>query len=285
MVTGLDLVSEQVLIAAGEPLSVRQEDVHLHGHALECRINAEDVANGFLPAPGTITRYVEPSGPGVRVDSGVQAGSEISPLYDPMIAKLVVHDVDREQARRRMLRALDEFVIEGVKTLIGFHKALLTHPCFVEGETCHGLVESELMAARAAELENGRPTGMAEVGVAAVREAVRSVEVDGRRFEVRVLRPEPAFADLARRRRERSRSQGAAGAGRDAVVSPMQGTVLAVEVSEGDEVEAGQVICIVEAMKMENEVHAHRSGRVTELSVAPGQPVTTGQVICVVTTE
>jgi acetyl-CoA/propionyl-CoA carboxylase biotin carboxyl carrier protein len=184
-----------------------------------------------------------------------------------------------------MLRALDEFVIEGVKTLIGFHKALLTHPCFVEGETCHGLVESELMAARAAELENGRPTGMAEVGVAAVREAVRSVEVDGRRFEVRVLRPEPAFADLARRRRERSRSHGAAGAGRDAVVSPMQGTVLAVEVSEGDEVEAGQVICIVEAMKMENEVHAHRAGRVTELSVAPGQPVTTGQVICVVTAE
>jgi len=285
MVTGLDLVREQVLIAAGEPLSVRQEDVHLYGHALECRINAEDVANGFLPAPGTITRYVEPSGPGVRVDSGVQAGSEISPLYDPMIAKLVVHGVDREHARRRMLRALDEFVIEGVKTLIGFHKALLTHPCFIEGETCHGLVESELMAARAAELENGRPTGAAEVGVAAVREAVRSVEVDGRRFEVRVLRPEPAFADLARRRRERSRSRGAAGAGRDAVVSPMQGTVLAVEVSEGDEVEAGQVICIVEAMKMENEVHAHRAGRVTELSVAEGQPVTTGQVICVVTTE
>jgi acetyl-CoA/propionyl-CoA carboxylase biotin carboxyl carrier protein len=118
-----------------------------------------------------------------------------------------------------------------------------------------------------------------------VREAVRSVEVDGRRFEVRVLRPEPAFADLARRRRERSRSRGAAGAGRDAVLSPMQGTVLAVEVSEGDEVEAGQVICIVEAMKMENEVHAHRAGRVTELSVASGQPVTTGQVICVVTTE
>jgi acetyl-CoA/propionyl-CoA carboxylase biotin carboxyl carrier protein len=285
MVTGLDLVREQVLIAAGKPLSVRQEDVHLHGHALECRINAEDVTNGFLPAPGTITRYVEPSGPGVRVDSGVQAGSEISPLYDPMIAKLVVHDVDREQARRRMLRALDEFVIEGVKTLIGFHKALLTHPCFVEGETCHGLVESELMAARAAELENGRPTGVAQTGVAAVREAVRSVEVDGRRFEVRVLRPEPAYADLARRRRERSRSRRAAGAGRDAVVSPMQGTVLAVEVSEGDEVEAGQVICIIEAMKMENEVHAHRAGRVTELSVAPGQPVTTGQVICVVTTE
>jgi acetyl-CoA/propionyl-CoA carboxylase biotin carboxyl carrier protein len=284
LVTGLDLVREQVLIAAGEPLSIKQEDVHLHGHALECRINAEDVSNGFLPAPGTITRYHEPSGPGVRVDSGVVAGSEISPLYDPMIAKLVVHGVDREHARRRMLRALDEFVIEGVKTLIGFHKALLTHPCFIEGATCHGLVESELMAARASELENGRPAGGAEVA-AALREAVRSVEVDGRRFEVRVLRPEPAFAELARRRRERGRGGGAGGPGRDAVVSPMQGTVLAVEVKEGDEVEAGHVICIVEAMKMENEVHAHRAGRVTELSVAPGQPVKTGQVICVVTAE
>ena len=180
---------------------------------------------------------------------------------------------------------IDEFAIEGVKTLIGFHKALLTHPCFVEGETCHGLVESELLAARAGEFENGRPVGGPEVGAAVVREAVRSVEVDGRRFEVRVLRPEPAFAELGRRRRERSRGGGKAGAGRDAVVSPMQGTVLAVEVAEGDDVEAGQVICIVEAMKMENEVHAHRSGTVAELSVAAGQPVKTGQVICVLTTQ
>jgi acetyl-CoA/propionyl-CoA carboxylase, biotin carboxylase, biotin carboxyl carrier protein len=285
LVTGLDLVREQVLVAAGEPLSVRQEDVQLHGHALECRINAEDVANGFLPAPGTITRYHEPSGPGVRVDSGVVAGSEISPLYDPMIAKLVVHGVDREHARRRMLRALDEFVIEGVKTLVGFHKALLAHPCFVDGETCHGLVESELLATRAGELENGRGVGQPAETAAAVREAVRSVEVDGRRFEVRVLRPEPAYAELGRRRRERASGAGAGGAGRDAVVSPMQGTVLAVEVADGDEVEAGQVLCIVEAMKMENEVHAHRAGRVADLSVAPGQPVKTGQIICTVTGE
>jgi acetyl-CoA/propionyl-CoA carboxylase biotin carboxyl carrier protein len=139
------------------------------------------------------------------------------------------------------------------------------------------------MAARASELENGRPSG-ADVA-AAVREAVRSVEVDGKRFEVRVLRPEPAFAELARRRRERGRGGGAGGPGRDAVVSPMQGTVLAVEVAEGEEVEAGQVICIVEAMKMENEVHAHRAGRVTDLSVEPGQPVKTGQVICVVSAD
>jgi acetyl-CoA/propionyl-CoA/long-chain acyl-CoA carboxylase, biotin carboxylase, biotin carboxyl carrier protein len=285
LVTGLDLIREQVLIAAGEELSVRQEDVQLNGHAIECRINAEDVGNGFLPAPGTITAYREPGGPGVRVDSGVVAGSEISPLYDPMIAKLVVHGVDREHARRRMLRALDELVVEGVKTLIGFHKALLTHPCFIEGETCHGLVESELMAARAAELENGRGVVPAEARASAVREAVRSIEVDGRRFDVRVLRPEPPFAELARRRRERERARGGGGAGKDAIVSPMQGTVLAVEVADGDEVEAGQVVCIVEAMKMENEVHAHRAGRVSELSVAPGQPVKTGQVICVITAD
>ena len=282
MVTGLDLVREQVLIAAGERIALRQEDVRLLGHALECRINAEDVSSRFLPAPGTILRYREPSGPGVRVDSGVVAGSEISPLYDPMIAKLIVHGVDREHARRRMLRALDEFVVEGVKTLIGFHKALLMHPCFVEGATCRGLVESEWMASRAAELENGQPLGALDAGATSVREAVRAIEVEGRRFEVRLLRPEPAFAELARRRRERTRGGTSAAAGMDAVVSPMQGTVLAVEVADGDEVEAGQVLCVVEAMKMENEGHAHRTGRVSELSVAPGEPVKTGQVICVI---
>src|SRR5207302_11386046 len=154
MVTGLDLVREQVRIAAGEPLSVSQEEVRFLGHSIECRINAEDVSAGFLPAPGLIRHYREPSGPGVRVDSGVTAGSEISPQYDPLIAKLVVHDEDREHARRRMLRALDEFVIAGPATLIGFHKALLSHPCFVEGATCHGLVESELIAERAGELSH-----------------------------------------------------------------------------------------------------------------------------------
>jgi acetyl-CoA/propionyl-CoA/long-chain acyl-CoA carboxylase, biotin carboxylase, biotin carboxyl carrier protein len=283
MVTGLDLIREQVLIASGETLSLRQEDVRLVGHAIECRINAEDVGNGFLPAPGTITAYREPSGPGVRVDSGVVAGSEISPLYDPMIAKLIVHGVDREHARRRMLRALGELEVEGVKTLIGFHKALLTHPCFIEGGTCHGLVESELMAARAAELSATVPGHVRGPHMSeGLSRAVRFVEVDGKRFEVRLLKPEPPYAELARRRRERARGGGAAGAGKDAIVSPMQGTVLAVEVADGDEVESGQVVCIVEAMKMENEVHAHRAGRITDLSVEPGQPVRTGQVICVI---
>src|SRR5205809_455206 len=141
-VTGVDLVREQIRIALGEQLSVTQADVQLRGHAIECRINAEDATNGFLPSPGLVTAYREPSGPGVRVDSGIAAGNEVSGVYDPMIAKLIVRGTDREHARRRMLRALDEFVIEGPATLLGFHKALLSHDCFVRGETCNGLVES-----------------------------------------------------------------------------------------------------------------------------------------------
>src|ERR671910_1169786 len=132
-VTGVDLVREQVLIAAGEPLSIRQEDVVLRGHAIECRINAEDVSRGFLPAPGRITSYREPAGPGVRVDSGVVAGSEISGLYDPMIAKLIVRDVDREHARRRMLRALEEFEIGGGKKPPGFSPPVVGHPPLLRG--------------------------------------------------------------------------------------------------------------------------------------------------------
>jgi acetyl-CoA/propionyl-CoA carboxylase, biotin carboxylase, biotin carboxyl carrier protein len=292
LVTGLDLVREQLLIAAGEPLWLAQADVQLRGHAFECRINAEDVGRGFLPAPGRITRYREPGGPGVRVDSGVEAGTEISGLYDPMIAKLCVHDVDREHARRRMLRALEEFEIGGVTTLLGFHLALLDHPCFAEGATCHGIVESAELAKRAEELTeelSHRTTSVAAASdgasPAATAARVVSAEVDGRRYEVRVRVPDPPHAELARRRRERVRAGGAHAAARDAIVSPMQGTVLAVEVAEGDEVTPGQVLCVVEAMKMENEIAAHRAGVVTELSVAAGQPVSTGQVICVVRQE
>jgi acetyl-CoA/propionyl-CoA carboxylase biotin carboxyl carrier protein len=279
LVTGIDLVREQLRIAMGEPLGFAQEDVELRGHSIECRINAEDVTQAFLPAPGRITRYREPAGPGVRVDSGVVEGAEISPLYDPMIAKLIVHDRDREHARRRMLRALAEFEIGGVTTLIGFHRALLEHPCFIEGATCHGIVESELLAERARELS----PEVARDGAAPGRTVPRAttVEVDGRRFEVTVAAPEPPWRELARSRSER-RAHGAGGAARDAVVSPMQGTVLAVQVVEGDEVTAGQAICVVEAMKMENEITAHRDGVVTELSVAAGEPVQSGQVICVV---
>jgi acetyl-CoA/propionyl-CoA carboxylase biotin carboxyl carrier protein len=276
-VTGVDLVREQVLVAAGEPLSVRQEDVVIRGHAIECRINAEDPSHGFLPSPGRITRYREPAGPGVRVDSGVRAGSEISGLFDPMIAKLIVHDVDRETARRRMLRALGEFEIGGVKSLLGFHQALLGHPCFIAGETCHGLVESELIALHAEQLASA--DGAVAVVDGGVVERRTLAEVDGRRVEVKVLVPEPPYRELARRRRERVTSGGVGGTG--AVVSPMQGTVLDVKVAEGDRVASGDVICIVEAMKMENEVTADGAGVVRDLAVAPGTPVTAGQTICV----
>ena len=275
MVTGLDLVREQVLIALGEPLSFTQEDVSLRGHAIECRINAEDASRGFLPAPGLVTAYREPGGPGVRVDSGVDGGREVVADYDPMISKLIVHGVNREHARRRMLRALGEYVIEGPTTLIPFHTALLQHECFVRGETCAGIVQS-------LDLDGKTPATRLLPVPGKTVERVRTVEVDGRRFEVRLTEPEAPWRELARRRRERASAGVAGGAGRDAVVSPMQGTVLSVAVAEGDEVEAGALICIVEAMKMENEVHSHRAGIVTELSVAPGEPVATGQVICVI---
>ncbi|HEY7003388.1 MAG TPA: acetyl-CoA carboxylase biotin carboxylase subunit [Gaiellaceae bacterium] len=284
LVTGVDLVREQILIAAGEPMTVRADELRFRGHAIECRINAEDPSNGFLPAPGVLTRYREPGGPGIRVDSGVVEGAEISGLYDPLIAKLCVWDSDRERARARMLRALDEFEIEGVQSLLGFHKALLRRPCFAAGETCHGVVDSEELAQEARQLSHEK-TNVPRSPDGRVRERIVDVEVDDRHFEVRLLRPEPPFAELARRRRKRAEVGSGHAAARDAVVSPMQGTVLAVEVAEGDEVRAGQVVCIVEAMKMENEITSHRGGRVTALTVVPGEPVKTGQVICVVAQE
>jgi acetyl-CoA/propionyl-CoA carboxylase biotin carboxyl carrier protein len=280
LVTGLDLVREQVLIAAGEPLSLRQEDVVLRGHAIECRINAEDPSKGFLPSPGRITSYREPAGPGVRIDSGVQAGSEIGDLYDPMIAKLIVHDTTRETARRRMLRALGEFEIGGVKSLLGFHQALLGHRCFIDGETCHGLVESEELAERAEQFSH-RATSVSAASDGSLSERATVAEIDGRRVAVKVLVPEPPYRALARRRRERASAAGR-GAGSGVVVSPMQGTVLDVKVAEGDLVDVGRVLCIVEAMKMENQVTAHAAGVIAELAVEPLQPVAIGQAICTI---
>ena len=143
MVTGIDIVREQLKIAAGEPLAYGQDDVVIRGHAIECRINAEDASKNFAPAPGRIESYREPSGPFVRVDSGAEAGYEVLPLYDPMIAKLIVWDVDREASTRRMLRALGEFEIGGLKTLIPFHQALLQTEQWQRGETCRDLVEDK----------------------------------------------------------------------------------------------------------------------------------------------
>jgi acetyl-CoA/propionyl-CoA carboxylase biotin carboxyl carrier protein len=287
-VTGIDIVREQILVASGLPLSISQDDVVLRGHGIECRINAEDATRGFLPAPGRITAYREPAGIGVRVDSGVQSGDEISDLYDPLIAKLVVHDVDREHARRRMLRALDEFVIDGPANLLAFHRALLETPCFVSGGTCNGIVESEELARRTLEIEeqlsHKRTTVAPEADgrgpARAVREQLVTVEIDGRRHDVRIQTPEPLWAELARRHKHRSK--GISGEATGAVASPMQGTVLSVAVASGSAIRAGELICVVEAMKMENELVAHRDGVVAELHVAPGQQVALGDIVCVI---
>jgi acetyl-CoA/propionyl-CoA carboxylase biotin carboxyl carrier protein len=175
-------------------------------------------------------------------------------------------------------------VVEGVTTLVGLHRALLSHPCFVEATTCHGLVESAELAEQSRQLSH-QATTVARTSDGRIRERMVELELDGRRYDVKLLEPEPPHAELARRRRERTGGGGQHAAAKEAVISPMQGTVLAVEVSEGDEVSAGQVICVVEAMKMENEITAHRRGTVGELSVVAGEPIKTGQVICVVTQE
>jgi acetyl-CoA/propionyl-CoA carboxylase biotin carboxyl carrier protein len=289
MATGIDIVREQVLIATGERLSIAQEDLELRGHAIECRINAEAAHKGFAPAPGRIETYVEPAGPGVRVDSGVRAGSEVTPLYDPMIAKLIVWDTDRERATARMLRALGEYEIGGLTTLVSFHRAILATDQWRRAETCRDLLTDKkwLKSLAPAEPSPSRPEG--EGGDEGEEQAqVRDfkVEVDGRLHEVKVIGAAPVAAnpgpapELARPpRRERAGAAAAGGGAGDTLVSPIQGSVLKVAVSQGDEVEEGTLICIVEAMKMENEITAHRSGKVTELGVAEGGSVAAGDTI------
>jgi acetyl-CoA/propionyl-CoA carboxylase, biotin carboxylase, biotin carboxyl carrier protein len=187
MTTGVDIVKEGIRAAAGETLSVAQDEVALHGHAIECRINAEDASKNFAPAPGQITTYREPAGPGVRVDSGVGPGSEITPMYDPMVAKLIVWDADREQATRRMLRALREYEIGGLKTLIGFHMALLQTEQWARGETCRDLLEDRewLKALAVPKAEPAADVGEDEETV----ERAYTVEVSGRKFDVKVIGP------------------------------------------------------------------------------------------------
>jgi len=284
-VTGVDIVREQILIAAGEPISFGQDDIRWHGHAIECRINAEDASKNFAPAPGTVTHYREPSGPGVRVDSGVLSGSEITPLYDPMVGKLIVWDADRERATRRMLRALKEFEIEGVKTLIPFHKAIMASEQWAKGETCRDLIEDrDWLKALATPAPQPADDDEAET---VSRDYV--VEVSGKRFEVRVHGEAngaaPAQPQAApKRKRERKGSSGGGGGG-DTLASPMQGNIFKVLVEQGAEVEEGTLICIIEAMKMENEITAHKKGKVTDLKVAEGDAVKSGDTIAVISGE
>jgi acetyl-CoA/propionyl-CoA carboxylase biotin carboxyl carrier protein len=283
MVTGIDIVREQVLIAAGEPLSIAQEDLELRGHAIECRINAEAAHKNFAPAPGRISAYREPAGPGVRVDSGVEAGSEVSPAYDPLIAKLIVWDTDRARATRRMLRALGEYEIGGIPTLIPFHKAILASQQWDRGETCRDLISDRAWLKELAPTEPAK--GGNEEGTDLDAHDYK-VEVDGRLFEVTVLGgPPPVAGGLVRGRppkRERAGAAGGAGGATEAISSPLQGTVLKVPVKKGDEVSEGDLICVIEAMKMENEITANRAGKLAELNVSEGDSVGSGDVIAVI---
>jgi acetyl-CoA/propionyl-CoA carboxylase biotin carboxyl carrier protein len=286
MVTGIDIVREQIKIAAGEPLAYAQEDVVIRGHAIECRINAEDASKKFAPAPGRIGSYREPSGPFVRVDSGAEEGYEVLPLYDPMIAKLIVWDVDRSASTRRMLRALGEYEIEELKTLIPFHRALLASDQWAAAETCRDLVEDQDWLAQ---LAFTAPAG-ADEGEPETEKIERdySVEVSGRRFDVKVIADAttpngaaPAAGGIRKAPRRERKSDGGGGAP-GALISPIQGTVLRVAVEKGAQVDEGALVCVIEAMKMENEITAPTAGTVEELSVSEGGSVATGDTIAVI---
>jgi acetyl-CoA/propionyl-CoA carboxylase biotin carboxyl carrier protein len=292
MTTGIDIVKEGIRAAFGEPLSYEQEDIELRGHAIECRINAEDASKNFAPAPGKIGAYLEPRGPGVRVDSGVEAGGEVSPMYDPMVAKLIVWDADREQATQRMLRALGEYEIEGLKTLIPFHQALLATEQWAKGETCRDLLEDKTWLKT---LAFEKPVAPSEDGEEEEKvEQTYAVEVSGKRFDVRVVGPPfaggggaaavngagPAAAK-APMRAQRKSSGG--GGGADVLPAPLQGNMWKVLVKQGDTVEEGQLLCIIEAMKMENEITAHKAGTIVELPIVEGEPIQAGAPIATIT--
>jgi acetyl-CoA/propionyl-CoA carboxylase biotin carboxyl carrier protein len=284
LTSGIDIVKTGIRVAAGEPLAFSQDDVVLRGHAIECRINAEDAALGFVPAPGRIVTYHEPSGPGVRVDSGVVAGSEISPMYDPMIAKLIVWDSDRAEATRRMLRALAEYEIGGVTTLLPFHRALFATEQWERGETCRDLLgDPDWLRASAVSsadaLADADPPGDGAVALD------YTVEVSGRRFDVKVIGPPGgplASANGGPRTKRALRERSKTSVSGDVLSSPMQGTVLKIAIELGAQVEEGTLVAIIEAMKMENEVTAHKSGTVAELPISVGASVGAGEPLAVI---
>jgi acetyl-CoA/propionyl-CoA carboxylase, biotin carboxylase, biotin carboxyl carrier protein len=283
MVTGIDIVREQIKIAAGEPLGYAQEDVQLRGHAIECRINAEDASKNFAPAPGRVGSYREPAGPFVRVDSGAEEGYEVLPLYDPMIAKLIVWDVDRDASTRRMLRALGEYEIGDLKTLIPFHQALLATEQWARGETCRDLVEDKDWLKGLAYPKAEKPSEDEDPREKVERDY--AVEVSGRRFDVKVIGDAAApngATPAMRKAPRREKKDGGGGGAPGELISPLQGTVLKVVVEQGAQVEEGALVCVIEAMKMENEITAPSAGTVEELGVAEGGAISTGDRIAVI---
>ncbi|CAN5620301.1 acetyl-CoA carboxylase biotin carboxylase subunit [soil metagenome] len=291
LVSGIDLVAEQLRVAAGEPLSFTQADLSLRGHAIECRINAENPAGGrFLPSPGRITTLIPPQGFGVRWDGGYESGDEVSQYYDNLIGKLIVWGADRDIAIGRMLRALDELVVEGVATTIPADVAILSHPDFRSATHSTKWVEDTLDLsgiAAPAPTAPGDSDGTHTDDEPTVRRDV-DVEVNGKRFKVAMWVPEQAGAPAAggaptaARPRRSAGGSGAAPVGAGTVTVPMQGTVVKVLVAEGDEVTEGQALCVLEAMKMENNILAATAGTVAQLKVAEGQSVGSGDVVAVI---
>ncbi|MEM9035744.1 MAG: acetyl-CoA carboxylase biotin carboxylase subunit [Actinomycetota bacterium] len=284
-VAGVDLVHEMIRVASGEELSFTQDSIQHRGHSIEVRINAEDPAEGaFLPSPGPITTLNVPSGPGVRWDGGYEAGDEISQYYDNLVGKLIVTGRDRDNAIDRLLRALREFELEGIATVVPADIAILEHADFRAVEHSTKWVEEtlDLTGVRA-----GAPAPAADDEEEKVRRDV-DVEVNGKKFAVSVWVPESAMAVAApaaaggAKPARRGGGSGAAAAGDGSVVAPMQGTILKVLVSKGDEVEADQSVVVLEAMKMENNVGASKAGTVKEVKVAVGDTVGHGDVLVVV---
>jgi acetyl-CoA/propionyl-CoA carboxylase biotin carboxyl carrier protein len=284
LTTGLDLVEWQLRVASGEPIAFSQDEVTRTGHAIEVRINAEDPAGGrFVPSPGTIGTFRAPGGPGVRLDAGYEAGDTVSQYYDNLVAKLIVWGTDRDSARRRMLRALDETVITGIATTIPADVAILSHPDFVAGRHSTRWVEDrlDLSAIAPAASAGAEPVGEGtDNGPRVLREV--TAEVDGRRYEVRLWVPEVSGSGAARGTRPHKPRAALAGSGSGTVVVPMQGTIVKVLVAPGDTVEIGQTVCVLEAMKMENAITAEKAGTVAEVKVAAGDSVGPGDVIAVI---
>ncbi|MGV0382024.1 ATP-binding protein [Corynebacterium segmentosum] len=270
--TGLDLVREQFRIAQGEKLSL-SEDPAPRGHAFEFRINGEDAAAGFMPAPGTIVKYSEPAGPGVRVDSGVVEGSVIGGQFDSMLAKLIVWGPDRETALRRSARALAEYQVEGLPTVLPFDRAIVADPAFTAENGSFDVYTKWIEESWDNQLTPHDDSTDAEAGAPEASQ-VHTVEIDGRRIEVAL----PATFGItgARKRKKRKGAGAKAAVSGDAVTAPMQGTVIKVNVEEGQEVEEGDIVLVLEAMKMENPVKAHKSGTVTGLAVEAGSSTTKG---------